>query len=103
MLLGALRKFRIRYWKRRYRTGRTFTRFIAPDIRREIEIIDTSHIESGVISARVRTWNVLYAVKGIKQPPPFDEPRTIEIKELWKWTGKPWGGPVPKSPENPGI
>jgi len=63
--------------------------------------MDTSRIESGVISARVRTWNVLYAIRGIKQPPPFDDIRLIEIEDLWKWTGEAWGGPVSDPPQNP--
>jgi hypothetical protein len=98
LLTSVLRQLRIAYWKRRYRVGRTVAHFIARDIRREIEVVDTSLIESGVILARIRTWNLLHAsIRGIRQPPPFDEARVMEIKDLWTWTGKPWGGPVPDS------
>src|SRR5687767_2485543 len=91
----------IRRWYRRrlYRTGRVLTRFLAPDIRRDVEVVDASQIDAGLISARICTWNVLYAIKGIAAKPPFGEVRTVEIKDLWVWTGAPWGGPVPESTE----
>ena len=102
-----LHKIRLWHWKRRYRTGRTVTQFLAPDIRRDVEVLDASRIDAGVITARTRTWNVLYAIKGLAPEPPFGEVRTVEIRELWKWSGAPWGGPVPDStdgtaePRNP--
>ena len=88
----------IRRWyrRRRYRPGRVIARFLAPDIRRDVEIVDASQIDTGLISARIRTWNVLYAAKGLEAEPPFGEVRTIEIKDLWVWTGELWGGPVPE-------
>ena len=97
MLLAFLHKLRLWHWKRRYRRGSVLTGFIACDVRRDVEVVDTSVIESGVISARTRTWNVLYAAKGIAPEPGFGDVRQVEIKELWKWSGRPWGGPVPPS------
>jgi len=93
-LVSRIRRWR---WRRLYRPGRIVARFLAPDIRREVEIIDASQIEGGVVFARVRTWNVLYAVKGLAPEPPFGAIRKIEIKDLWTWTGEPWGGAVPES------
>ena len=58
-------------------------------------MIDASRIESGVLTVRTRTWNVLYAIKGLAPEPPFGDAREVAIRDLWKWTGEPWGGPVP--------
>lgn len=69
--------------------------FLAPDIRRDVEVVDASEIDEGFVNARIRTWNVLYAVRGIAEPPEFGAPRRVAIAELWKWTGESWGGPVP--------
>src|SRR5262245_7198301 len=75
----------VRRWVRRrqYRPGRVVTRFLAPDVRRDVEVVDASQIEAGVITARVRTWNVLYAARGLDAVPPFGEARAVEIRELW--------------------
>jgi len=97
MRVVAPHTIRLWFWKRRYRPGRVVTRFLAPDIRRDVEVVDTSVIDSGVISARIRTWNVLYAIRGIGPEPALGEVKTIAIKELWKWSGARWGGPVPDS------
>ena len=95
MLLAVLHQLRLWCWMRRYRPGRVVSSFLAPDIRRDVEVIDNSRIESGVITARTRTWNVLYAIRGIEPEPAFGEAKEIAIKELWNWSGAPWGGPVP--------
>lgn len=97
MLQTILRKIQLWRWKRTYRPGRIITRFIAPDIRRDVEVVIVSRLEEGVISARIRTWNVYYAIKGIAPEPPFEDMREIAIKDLWNWSGKRWGGPVPES------
>ena len=97
MNFAALAKLRSWYWKRRYRPGKILTQFIARDIRRDVEIIDATYASNGVIVVRTRTWNVLYVFRGLAPQPPFGEVRTVEIKDLWKWSGEPWGGPVPPS------
>ena len=89
------KKIRLWSWKRKYRPGQVVSSFLAPDIRRDVDIVHVSRIEAGVISARIRTWNVLYAIKGVAPEPPFGESREIAIKDLWTWTGELWGGPVP--------
>jgi hypothetical protein len=58
-------------------------------------VVEASRIESSVVTVRTRTWNVLYAIKGLVPEPAFGEPREVAVRELWKWTGEPWGGPVP--------
>src|SRR4051794_32834584 len=90
----VLQKLRLWFWKRRYRPGRVVTEFVAPDIRRDVEVIDVSRIASGVIVARTRTWNVLYVIRGFETEPPFGDVCELAIKDLWKWGGQPWGGPV---------
>ena len=86
------------HWHRRrlYRPGRVVSRFLAPDVRRDVEVVDASEIDAGRLTVRVRTWNVLYAIKGLAPEPPFGEVRTETVGELWAWSGEPWGGPVPE-------
>jgi hypothetical protein len=95
MLLEALRKVRVWHWKLKYRQGRVVTQFLVPDIRRDVEVVDTSEIGSGFIGARVRTWNVMYAIHEVAPEPPFGDVGQVAIRDLWKWTGENWGGPVP--------
>jgi hypothetical protein len=81
--------------RRKYRPGVTITRFLAPDIRRDVEILDTSELEQGYVRARIRTWNVLHVHHGLAAAPEPGAARRVAIRELGKWTGEPWGGPVP--------
>jgi hypothetical protein len=84
----------IQRWSRRrsFREGRTLSRFIARDVRREILIVSAARIEEGIITGRVRTTNVLYLSKGLVPQPEFEPPRELRIREMWDWTGKSWGG-----------
>lgn len=79
----------LRRWLRRrwYRPGRVVTRFVARDIRRDVLVIDASQIDAGIITVRVRTWNVLYAVKGLASVAPFGDVQTVELRALWAWAG----------------
>jgi hypothetical protein len=72
---------RLRRWHRgrTYRAGTTLSRFLAPDVRRDIEIVDAAEIDAGVVIARIRTWNVLYAAKGVVAAPPYSEPAPLHI------------------------
>ena len=83
MLLPALHKIRSWYWTRRYRAGRTMTQFIACDVRRDVEIVDASQAATGVLTVKTRTWNVLYAIRGIEPEPPFGDVRQVAIRDLW--------------------
>jgi hypothetical protein len=78
--------------RRRFREGRTLSRFIARDVRREILIVSAARLEEGIITGRVRTTNVLYVSKGLTPQLEFEPPREIQIKDMWNWTGKSWGG-----------
>jgi hypothetical protein len=77
MFEAARHKFRVWRWRRQYRFGHVLTKFIARDIRREVEVVDVSRIEEGVISVKLCTWNVLYAARGITPKPPFGGVRKI--------------------------
>ena len=56
---------RLRQYLRRkkYRRGARLSRFLAPDIRRDVDIIDDSEVGEGFVRARIRTWNVRHAVR----------------------------------------
>jgi hypothetical protein len=85
---------RVRNWLRRhwYREGRTLSRFIAKDVRREILIVSAAKVEEGIITGRIRTTNLLYVSGGLVPEPEFGPPQELRIGELWVWTGRPWGG-----------
>lgn len=78
--------------RRRYREGRTLTRFIARDVRRDIQVVSAARLNEGFITARVRTYNVLYVSKGLAGQTGFAPAKEVRFDELWKWTGKSWGG-----------
>lgn len=84
----------IQSWFRRlrFREGRTLSRFIARDVRRDIQIVSAARIDDGFITVRVRTSNVLYVSKGLTAKAEFDSPREMRLDEIWTWTGKSWGG-----------
>jgi hypothetical protein len=84
----------IRDWFRRwwYREGRTLSRFIACDIRRDILIVSSAKVDDGIITGRVRTTNLLYLSGGLIPEPEFEPARELRIEEMWHWTGKSWGG-----------
>jgi hypothetical protein len=88
----------LRRWHRRrvYRPGLVVSRFVAPDVRRDVLVVDAPRLDAGVIAARVRTWNVLYAARGLAPAAPFGEVQVVELAELWAWFGAAWGGPVPQ-------
>lgn len=71
------------------------TQFLAPDVRRDVEIVDASEVDRGYVVARIRTWNLLYVAKSGADAPELAAPRRVAIDDLWKWTGQPSGGPVP--------
>lgn len=66
--------------------------FVACDVRRDIQIVSVAKIDDGIITARVRTSNVLYVSKGLMPEVEFESAREMRIDEIWKWTGKSWGG-----------
>lgn len=78
--------------KRRYRVGRTISRFIAKDVRRDVEVTNNCRLHEGFITARIRTTNILYQLRGLITESEFDAPKEVAIADLWNWSGKSWGG-----------
>lgn len=82
-----------RWWRRRtFREGEVVSRFIAPDVRRDVEVVSVSKLDEGIIVARVRTTNVLYASKGLAPSAEFGPVVEHRIDTLWDWSGASWGG-----------
>ncbi len=84
----------IQHWfrKRRYRVGRTISRFVARDVEREVRVVDVRRLDEGFITVRIRTTNILYRTAGLVPEAELDPPIEIPIVDLWRWTGQPWGG-----------
>lgn len=83
----------IQQWHRR-RTiceGRTLSRFVAKDVRRDILVTSTARIQDGLITCRVRTTQVLYVSRGLAIQPDFGPATELRVEEMWKWNGQPWG------------
>lgn len=79
-----------------FHLGAVVSRFLAPDVRRDVETVDASEIDAGLLTVRTRTWNVLYVNHRTSPERPFGEVRVVALAELWAWSGQPWGGPVPE-------
>lgn len=90
--MTLFKSIRDRFRRWRYREGRTLTRFITKDVRREILIVSAANVEEGTISGRVRTTNLLYVAGGLVPEPEFEPARELRINGMWHWTGKSWGG-----------
>jgi hypothetical protein len=93
MSIRALLK-KLQRWsrRRRFREGEVLTRFIAPDVRRDIQIVSAARIDEGFIQGRVRTMNVLYLSRKLVPEPDFEPTRELNIREMWRWSGQSWGG-----------
>jgi hypothetical protein len=89
---SLFKRFQNWFRRLRLREGRTLSRFITRDVRRDIWIISAERIDEGIVTARIRTTNVLYVTRGLVAEPEFEPPKELRIKEMWKWTGKSWGG-----------
>lgn len=74
---------RRRHRRRKYYRGARLSRFIAPDVRRDVEIIDDSESADGYVVARIRTWNVLHAARAGDAPLAPFETRGVAIGLLW--------------------
>ena len=95
VLLTLYKNMQLRYRSKKYRAGTMLSCFVACDIRRDIKVEDASEVDKGYLTIRSRTWNVLYAIKGIAPIPDFSEPKRMEVDRIWHWAGPAWGGPVP--------
>lgn len=53
-MLARLRRCLLR---RKYTAGAQLSQFLAPDVRRDVEIVEASELDAGYVTARMRTWN----------------------------------------------
>jgi hypothetical protein len=82
--------------RRKYKAGAQLTEFVAPDVKRDVEIVDVSELELGYVTARIRTWNLMHVARGLATVPAFGAARRVALAELWTWTGERWGGAIPE-------
>jgi len=75
-----------------YRPGKVISHFVAHDVCRKVKIISIEQIDDGLIVGQVQTNNILYLSKDLAEEQNFSEPMTLEIKNMWKWSGRTWGG-----------
>ena len=80
------------YHRRKYQEGKTISRFIARDVRRDALIVSVSRIDEGILTAKIRTTNILYQVRGLVKEADYSPVQDIRIEDLWDWTGKSFGG-----------
>ncbi|MEM6474327.1 MAG: hypothetical protein AAF802_32635 [Planctomycetota bacterium] len=78
--------------RRLLQPGKTVSRFIAKDVKREVLVVDVEDFDNGYIIARIRTNNVLYRINNLIPEQDFGPPVRVAIAELWHWTGQSWGG-----------
>jgi len=52
--------------------GVTLSKFVAPDVRRDIEVVSAARLHEGFITARVRTTNLLYVARKLAAQPDFE-------------------------------
>jgi hypothetical protein len=95
-MLSFLKKYFERRKLERIRTvlrpGKTLSRFIAKDIKREVLVVSNEEIDDGFVTVKMRTNNILYLLGGLTKESEFGPPERIAIDDLWHWTGKSWGG-----------
>jgi len=95
-MLSQIRDYLERKRKQRickvFQPGKTISRFIAKDVKREVLVVSADEIDDGFITARVRTNNILYLNKRLTTEQDFGSAQRIAIAELWNWSGKSWGG-----------
>lgn len=77
--------------RRRFREGRTISRFIARDVRRDILVVSATRVDEGIIMGRARTTNVLYLSGGLVGEGEFGPTTELRIEDMWHWTGQSWG------------
>lgn len=68
--------------RRLFRQEQLLARFIARDIHRNVMILSDADINSGFITARIRTVNVLNASLHLVPESPFGPPEQIAVDRL---------------------
>ena len=83
---------KLMFWKMKYRQNAVISHFIARDVRRDVKIINVEKIDDGIVTAQIRTNNILYTSKGLMGESDYGDPQEYSIDHLWKWSGASWGG-----------
>ena len=68
------------------------SRFIAKDVKREVLVVSNDEIGDGFVTVKMRTNNILYLRGGLTKETDFGPPERVAIDDLWRWSGKSWGG-----------
>ena len=68
------------------------TGFVARDIRRDVKVVSVNRMEEGIITAQIKTNNILYTARGLQDESDFEEEKEVRIDQLWDWSGVSWGG-----------
>lgn len=87
LIKRAFAELNRRRMHRLYREGRIVSRFIAKDVRREVLVVSVAELDNGVITASVRTTNLLYKAAGFVKESPFGTPERVSLDTLWVWSG----------------
>ncbi len=95
MFREFLHTWRLRRLRSTFRAGAEISRFIAKDVRRDIQVLDDSRVDDGYVTARVRTTNVLYVTHNLEAAPEFGAPEILHLDRAWAWGGDSWGGKEP--------
>ena len=91
-LKAVVEKLRVAQLRSRLRPGRTLSRFVARDVKRDILVVANEEVRDGFVTVRVRTNNILYVTNRLVEEQSFGPPQRMAIANLWKWGGKSWGG-----------
>ena len=88
-MFEVIRKHRLR---RIWKEGETLSRFVAKDVRRDIEVTSAAHIDEGIVTRRVRTTHLLHEHKDLTAQAEFGPETEVRIEDAWRWDGPGWGG-----------
>ncbi|MEM6553618.1 MAG: hypothetical protein AAF750_15990 [Planctomycetota bacterium] len=77
---------RLRRLRRKFRTGAELTSWLAPDLRRDVLVVDNSELAAGIVTVRMRTCCVYTAAKRSLGPPPFGDAMRVKVDVIWRRT-----------------
>ncbi len=72
------------YLQQRYKKGKSISKFIAHDLRKDIFVVDNSEIVTGYLTIKERIFDVRMLKKHDFQVPQFSLPKKIKIRKIWK-------------------
>lgn len=78
-MVSVIQTLALTYLRWRLRQGKVFSFWPAKDLRRDIQVADTSRLDQGVVGIRERTFGTLGSQVTI---PPFGSVEFIPIREF---------------------